>query len=137
MTSGDSLDYTDRCMEIMTGHGAAVRGGCRGEGLWHSTGGRVFAGRRGWPTQAVHGWGVDRRQRPLPQVKEMEAASIAWAANLFGKPLLCVKAITDIVDGERAAADEFLENLNAAAAALQGMVPRVIKFVAGRPLDQL
>lgn len=50
VTSGDSLDYTDRCMAIMVEHGAAV--------------------------------------------KEMEAGSIAWAAGLFGKPVLCIKAIT-------------------------------------------
>jgi hypothetical protein len=25
-------------------------------------------------------------------VKEMEAASIAWACGLFGKPLICIKA---------------------------------------------
>ncbi len=34
-------------------------------------------------------------------VKEMEAAAIAWVCGLYGKPLLCVKAITDIVDGGR------------------------------------
>ncbi len=32
-------------------------------------------------------------------VKEMEAASIAWAAHLFGTPMFALKAITDIVDG--------------------------------------
>ena len=35
-------------------------------------------------------------------VKEMEAAAVAYVAALFGTPLLAVKAITDIVDGERA-----------------------------------
>ena len=39
-------------------------------------------------------------------VKEMEAGSIAWAAGLHGTPLLCIKAITDIVDGGRATEDE-------------------------------
>ncbi len=34
-------------------------------------------------------------------VKEMEAAAIAWAADMFGRPMFCVKAVTDIVDGER------------------------------------
>ena len=32
----------------------------------------------------------------------MEAASIAYVASHFGTPLLVVKSITDIVDGERA-----------------------------------
>ena len=31
----------------------------------------------------------------------MEAAGIAWVCSLFSKPLICVKAITDIVDGGR------------------------------------
>lgn len=34
-------------------------------------------------------------------VKEMEAAAIAWVAGLFRKPMFCVKAVTDIVDGGR------------------------------------
>jgi len=93
VTSGDSLDYTDRCMEIMREHGASV--------------------------------------------KEMEAGSIAWVAGLFDKPMLCIKAITDIVDGDRAANEEFLENLHAAAAALQGMLPRVLEFVGGKTLGEL
>jgi Phosphorylase superfamily len=34
-------------------------------------------------------------------IKEMEAAAVAWVAQLFGKPMFCVKAVTDIVDGDR------------------------------------
>jgi nucleoside phosphorylase len=34
------------------------------------------------------------------QVKEMEAAAIAWSAHLFGTPMFALKSITDIVDGE-------------------------------------
>jgi 5'-methylthioadenosine nucleosidase len=93
VTSGDSLDYTDKCLEIMEQHGAAV--------------------------------------------KEMEAGSIAWAAGLHGAPLLCIKAITDIVDGGRATEDEFLENLAAAAAALRATLPRVLDFIAGKRLSEL
>ncbi|KIY95815.1 hypothetical protein MNEG_12148 [Monoraphidium neglectum] len=93
VTSGDSLDYTDKCLEIMRDGGAAV--------------------------------------------KEMEAASIAWTAQLFKKPVVCIKAITDIVDGDRATQDEFLENLNSAAAALQGVLPRVIEFIGGRAVSEL
>lgn len=93
VTSGDSLDYTDRCMEIMTQHGA--------------------------------------------HVKEMEAGAVAWAAALHGKPVVCIKAITDIVDGGRPTQEEFLENLGAAAAALQRVLPRVVEFVGGKALAEL
>jgi 5'-methylthioadenosine nucleosidase len=52
-------------------------------------------------------------------VKEMEAAGISWVAHLHGTPFLAVKSITDIVDGDRPPQEEFLENLHAAAQALQ------------------
>jgi 5'-methylthioadenosine nucleosidase len=70
-------------------------------------------------------------------VKEMEAAAIAWVAQMFRKPMFCVKAVTDIVDGDRATQEEFLENLNAAAAALQQTLPKVLEFVAGKTIAQL
>lgn len=70
-------------------------------------------------------------------VKEMEAAAIAWVAQMFRKPMFCVKAVTDIVDGDRATQEEFLENLNAAAAALQQTLPKVLQFVAGKTIAQL
>jgi hypothetical protein len=52
-------------------------------------------------------------------VKEMEGAAIAWAAHLFDAPLLALKSVTDIVDGERPPQEEFLENLQQAAHALK------------------
>ena len=70
-------------------------------------------------------------------VKEMEAAGIAYVAKMFGVPLIAVKAITDIVDGDRPTQDEFLENLTAAAKALQAAVPKVIEFAAGKDVAAL
>eukprot|EP00803_Ostreobium_quekettii_P008206 evm.model.scf_1725EXC.2 EVM.evm.TU.scf_1725EXC.2 scf_1725EXC:17751-21773(-) len=93
VSSGNSLDYTDKCMEIMKGSDAAV--------------------------------------------KEMEAAAVAWAAQLFQKPMFCAKSITDIVDGDRPAHEEFLENLQTAAAALQSTLPKILEFVSGKKLSQL
>lgn len=93
VTSGNSLDYTDKCMDIMAAEGAAV--------------------------------------------KEMEAAAIAWVAALFDIPLVAVKAVTDIVDGGRPTQEEFLENLSAAAAALQKTLPKVLEFIDSKELSQL
>ena len=70
-------------------------------------------------------------------VKEMEAAGIAHVATMFGTPFIAVKAITDIVDGDKPTHDEFLQNLGAAAKALQGAVPKVLEFVAGKKLAEL
>lgn len=51
--------------------------------------------------------------------KEMEGAAIGWVCDMFSVPFFCVKAITDIVDGDRPSHEEFLENLASAAKALQ------------------
>ena len=51
-------------------------------------------------------------------VKEMEAAGIVWATHLFDVPLLALKSVTDIVDGDRPTGEEFLANLGAASKAL-------------------
>jgi len=59
-------------------------------------------------------------------VKEMEGAAIAWAAHLFGTPLLALKSVTDIVDGDRPPHEEFLENLQLAANALKVVLPAQI-----------
>ena len=60
-------------------------------------------------------------------VKEMEAAGISWVAHLHNVPFLALKAITDIVDGDRPVQEEFLKNLHAAAKALQ---VRVLAYYA-------
>ncbi|KIY93858.1 5'-methylthioadenosine nucleosidase [Monoraphidium neglectum] len=65
VSTGDSLDYTDKDMAVMLDHSVAV--------------------------------------------KEMEAGSVAWAAQLFGKPLLCIKAV----------------------------LPRVLEFLGGRGVQDL
>lgn len=93
VSSGNSLDYTDKCLVIMNEHEAAV--------------------------------------------KEMEAAAIAWVCGIYKKPFVCVKSITDIVDGSRPAHEEFLENLGTAARSLQDALPRVLDFIAGKKLSDL
>mmetsp|Transcript_10161 Transcript_10161/g.30523 ORF Transcript_10161/g.30523 Transcript_10161/m.30523 type:complete len:254 (+) Transcript_10161:189-950(+) len=70
-------------------------------------------------------------------VKEMEAAAIAWAAHLFATPFLALKAITDIVDGDKPTNEEFLANLSAAAYSLQEKLPLVLQFVAGKSVSEL
>lgn len=50
--------------------------------------------------------------------KDMEAASIAWVADQFEKPLCAVKAVTDLVDGEHPTHEEFERNLHTASDAL-------------------
>lgn len=70
-------------------------------------------------------------------VKEMEAAAVAWSASFFKCPLICLKSITDIVDGDKPAQDEFLENLHKSADALQAIIPKALQFMAGKKLSEL
>lgn len=64
-------------------------------------------------------------------VKEMEAASIAWVADLYKTPFFAVKSITDLVDSSTPTEDEFLKNLASASIALSREVLRIIEYFAG------
>eukprot|EP00440_Ansanella_granifera_P019232 gb/GFBE01020893.1/.p1 GENE.gb/GFBE01020893.1/~~gb/GFBE01020893.1/.p1 ORF type:complete len:254 (+),score=66.37 gb/GFBE01020893.1/:1-762(+) len=62
-------------------------------------------------------------------VKDMEAAAIAWTAALTETPVMALKTITDIVDGSEPSPDEFARNLGAAQQKLREYVPKVIKHI--------
>eukprot|EP00956_Cyclotella_meneghiniana_P033457 scaffold96383_cov68-Cyclotella_meneghiniana.AAC.7 len=70
-------------------------------------------------------------------VKDMEAAAIAWSAEMFGTPHFGVKVVTDIVDGDKPSHEEFLENLGTAAKSLQEALPKVIDFVCDKKHEEL
>lgn len=62
---------------------------------------------------------------------------IAWVAHLAALPLVCVKVVTDIVDGDHPTQDEFLQNLSAAAESLKESLPKVVRYVAGKSTSDL
>jgi 5'-methylthioadenosine nucleosidase len=62
-------------------------------------------------------------------VKDMEGAAIAKVCELAGIGYLGVKVVTDLVDGERPAFEEFLENLGTAAKSLEEAVPKILEFL--------
>ncbi|KAM0935677.1 putative methylthioadenosine nucleosidase [Dioscorea sansibarensis] len=70
-------------------------------------------------------------------LKDMEGAAVAYVADLFSVPTIFVKAVTDIVDGEKPTADEFLQNLVTVTAALEQSVTQVIDFINGKCLPDL
>lgn len=70
-------------------------------------------------------------------VKDMEAAAIAWSCALHSVPFLGVKVVTDIVDGDRATQEEFLENLHKASLSLQMALPKVIEYILGKEHHEL
>jgi nucleoside phosphorylase len=62
-------------------------------------------------------------------VKEMEAAAVAYVAELAGVPMFAVKAITDLVDHHTATAEQFAENLALASERLADVLVRTIALL--------
>ena len=67
------------------------------------------------------------------QVKDMEAAAVAWMAGLHHTPVSAVKAITDLVDSPVAGETQFLDNLDHAVERLCSIVLELLPRLA--PLD--
>ncbi|KMZ64192.1 5'-methylthioadenosine/S-adenosylhomocysteine nucleosidase [Zostera marina] len=70
-------------------------------------------------------------------IKDMEGAAIAYVADILSVPIIFIKAVTDIVDGGKPTAEEFLNNLAAVTATLQQKVTQVVEFINGRCLEDL
>ena len=62
---------------------------------------------------------------------------MSYVAGLLSVPAIFVKAVTDIVDGEKPTSEEFLQNLIAVTAALDQAVSQVIDFLSGKCLSEL
>jgi 5'-methylthioadenosine/S-adenosylhomocysteine nucleosidase len=61
------------------------------------------------------------------EVKEMEAASIAWVCERHGVPLLLLKAITDLVDHPSPTSEQFVQNLSLAVARLTDALEALVE----------
>lgn len=59
-------------------------------------------------------------------VKEMEAAAIAWVCEFYGKPLVLLKAITDLVDHHEETAAQFSRNYAVAVSRLADKLEAVV-----------
>jgi 5'-methylthioadenosine nucleosidase len=70
-------------------------------------------------------------------IKDMEGAAVAYVANLLTVPLIAMKAVTDIVDGDKPTVEEFLGNMSRAAAALSATIPRVLEYVNAKSISNL
>jgi 5'-methylthioadenosine nucleosidase len=62
---------------------------------------------------------------------------VAYVAEMFSTPAIFVKAVTDIVDGEKPTAEEFLQNLISVTMALDQAVTKVIDFIDGKCISDL
>eukprot|EP00252_Welwitschia_mirabilis_P008692 TRINITY_DN20768_c0_g1_i2.p1 TRINITY_DN20768_c0_g1~~TRINITY_DN20768_c0_g1_i2.p1 ORF type:complete len:264 (+),score=53.95 TRINITY_DN20768_c0_g1_i2:171-962(+) len=70
-------------------------------------------------------------------IKDMEGAAVSYVAELFSIPAIFLKAVTDVVDGERPTAEEFLSNLNTVSQAMEEIVTKVIEYINGKTLSSL
>lgn len=62
---------------------------------------------------------------------------MAYVADLLSVPAIFVKAVTDIVDGDKPTAEEFLQNLVAVSAALDQAVTQVVDSISGKCISEL
>lgn len=70
-------------------------------------------------------------------VKDMEGAAVAYVADLLKTPAIFIKAVTDIVDGDKPTSEEFLQNLSAVTVALGESVARVVDYISGKSISEL
>jgi nucleoside phosphorylase len=109
-----------------------------GEGHYPGIDPTELAARIGLKTGVVStGNSLDHAPRDLEimagfgcDVKEMEAAAIAWVASLLEIPFLAVKSVTDLVDGEHPTQAQFLANLAMASQKLSEAVRALLAALA-------
>ncbi|WOH13739.1 hypothetical protein DCAR_0933250 [Daucus carota subsp. sativus] len=70
-------------------------------------------------------------------LKDMEGAAVAYVADLLKIPAIFMKAVTDIVDGDKPTSEEYLENLSAVTAGLGEAVSQVVYYLDGKCIAEL
>lgn len=67
----------------------------------------------------------------------LQGAAVAYVADLLKVPAVFIKAVTNIVDGDKPTIVEFRQNLAAVTAALGLAVAEVVDFINGKCLSEL
>ncbi|OVA04913.1 Nucleoside phosphorylase domain [Macleaya cordata] len=67
-------------------------------------------------------------------LKDMEASFLSY---LLSVPAIFIKAVTDIIDGDKPTAEEFRQNLAAVTVELDRLVTQVVDFISGKCLSEL
>ncbi|CAN6202821.1 unnamed protein product [Urochloa humidicola] len=70
-------------------------------------------------------------------IKDMEGAAVAYVADIFSTPAIFVKAVTDIVDGDKPTPEEFLQNLISVTTKLDVSVSKLVDFITGKGISDL
>ncbi|KAF7126350.1 hypothetical protein RHSIM_Rhsim11G0186700 [Rhododendron simsii] len=66
-----------------------------------------------------------------------KGAAVAYVADLLKVPVVFIKAVTNIVDGDKPTIVEYRQNLRAVTAALGLAVAEVVDFINGKCLSEL
>jgi hypothetical protein len=72
----------------------------------------------------------------LPRLP-IQGAAVAYVADMFSTPAILLKAVTDIVDGDKPTAEEFLKNLISVTAALDVAATKLVDFICGKRISDL
>ncbi|KAF3488942.1 hypothetical protein F2Q69_00058053 [Brassica cretica] len=68
---------------------------------------------------------------------KMNHSSSLVALELLKVPVMFLKAVTDLIDGDKPTAEEFLQNLSLVTSALEETATKVINFINGKTLSDL
>lgn len=68
-------------------------------------------------------------------VKDMEGASIVWVANLYKKPVILLKSVTDLVDYPEENYQDFLNNLHLASHNLKDQFLKILHLFTENKID--
>ena len=67
----------------------------------------------------------------------LQGASVLYVARLLATPVILLKVVTDIVDGDRPTSEEFLANLSTASLVLLETATRMLNFIRGKSIKDL
>ena len=81
--------------------------------------------------------GINRPDHSFYKLFAVQGAAVAYVADLLKVPAIFVKAVTDIVDGDKPTSEEFLENLTAVTVALNETVKQVVDYISGKSVSEL
>jgi nucleoside phosphorylase len=63
------------------------------------------------------------------EIKEMEAAGIAWVAWILEKPFMAVKTISDFIDSHEPSEEQFVRNLGKATGNLSNTLVKIVDYL--------
>jgi 5'-methylthioadenosine nucleosidase len=147
LSTGNSLDMTPQDEEIIKANDATIKdmevssnitcmhlslSSCVQAGIANILTGNLFL-----ETSLIILGGATALCLVWESLVHVQGAAVAYVANLLTVPLIAMKAVTDIVDGDKPTVEEFLGNMSRAAAALSATIPRVLEYVNAKSISNL